>query len=108
HLRFEKKKGKKAPRERGPSLFPGVESYKIEFGDGVGRTAASMLPDTGWRPPTVFPSLRDSAIVSLDLETYDPKLRSRGPGFIRGDAEIIGVAVAAESRSGERFAGYYP
>ncbi len=41
--------------------------------------------------------------MSIDLETRDPELMERGPGDIRGDGEVVGIAlgVAGQSR-------YYP
>jgi len=102
--RVTKKRKSKAP-ENHPRLFEG--NFR-EAPRGIGAIAGSMLKDTGWRPPATFPDLRDSRIVSIDVESHDPRLRAEGPGFIRGDAHVVGVAVAAVSRSGETFKGYYP
>lgn len=41
--------------------------------------------------------------MSVDLETRDPELIERGPGDIRGDGEVVGIALAADG-----FARYYP
>ena len=56
-----------------------------------------------WVPPEVFPDLRNSKFIAIDLETNDPNLMSLGPGWARGDGFIVGVAVAAGD-----FVGYYP
>lgn len=37
-----------------------------------------------------------AALVGLDLETYDPHLKTLGPGDRRGDGHVAGVAVSAE------------
>ena len=56
-----------------------------------------------WVPPEVFPDLRNSKFIAIDLETNDPNLMFLGPGWARGDGFIVGVAVAAGD-----FVGYYP
>lgn len=61
------------------------------------------IPDTGWRAPTEFPSLRGAKRIAIDLETYDPDLLERGPG-VRRDGYIVGVAVGTD----DRFRAYYP
>ena len=49
-------------------------------------------PDTGWRCPHEFPRLEAADIISLDIETHDPELRTKGPG-VRRDGYIVGIAV---------------
>ena len=56
-----------------------------------------------WCAPEVFPDLTQSKIIAIDLETCDPNLMSLGPGWVRGDGYIAGIAVAAGD-----FNGYYP
>jgi hypothetical protein len=34
--------------------------------------------------------------VAVDIETYDPNLKSKGLGAIRGDGFVCGVAVATD------------
>ena len=53
------------------------------------------IPDTGWRPPSGFPDLTQAQCISIDCETYDPDLSTRGPGWSRGRGHIVGVAVGA-------------
>jgi DNA polymerase I-like protein with 3'-5' exonuclease and polymerase domains len=50
-----------------------------------------------------FPSLAGQGMISLDVETCDPELKERGPGWHSG-AFIAGVAVGTEA--GHR--AYYP
>ena len=52
------------------------------------------IPETGWRPPTVFPNIRDAPWIALDCETYDPELNDYGPGWARGKGHICGVSLA--------------
>ncbi len=110
-LRFETKtKGGEVKKSRAladaPALFEGT--YRIEPVGGVGSMATSMLPPSAWRRPDRFPRLDEAVKVGVDIESHDPRLRADGPGFIRGDAHVVGVAVAARWSNGERFRGYYP
>ena len=62
-------------------------------------------PPTEWTPPDTFPTqlLKKAKEIAIDLETRDPNLKSLGPGYIRGDGEIVGVSIACEG-----FADYFP
>jgi DNA polymerase-1 len=51
-----------------------------------------------------FPNLDAAKVLSVDIESYDPNLQADGPGFIRGDAHMIGVAVS----TGDGFSEYFP
>jgi DNA polymerase-1 len=60
-------------------------------------------PEYSWEPihPDNWPDFRKHArIIGFDTETSDPNLTTKGPGFLRGDAEVCGVSLAAED--GER------
>ena len=50
-----------------------------------------------------FPSLAGQGEISIDMETNDPELRTRGPGAHRG-GYIAGIAIGTEAG----FRGYYP
>lgn len=54
------------------------------------------IPETGWRPVTEFPNLSAAKVIGLDTETFDPNLRTKGPGWGRGDGHIVGVSLAVE------------
>ena len=41
--------------------------------------------------------------IAIDTETRDPSLTSIGPGYIRGDGEVVGISVACDG-----FEGYFP
>jgi DNA polymerase I-like protein with 3'-5' exonuclease and polymerase domains len=53
--------------------------------------------DVTWRPPE-FPRLDAAKELIIDVETYDPDLKEKGPG-VRRDGYIVGVSVATEDRS---------
>ena len=60
-------------------------------------------PETEWVPPLSLPDLKEYSEIAIDLETRDPNLMTMGSGAIRGDGEIVGIAVAVEGWS-----GYFP
>lgn len=59
--------------------------------------------ETEWSAPTEFPDLRKSKAIAVDLETRDPNLMSKGPGWATNDGYVVGIAVAAGD-----FHGYFP
>jgi DNA polymerase I-like protein with 3'-5' exonuclease and polymerase domains len=61
------------------------------------------LIDQDWNIPPEYPDLTGYKEVAVDLETYDPNIKTLGPGWARKDGHIIGIAVAA----GE-YQGYFP
>jgi len=61
------------------------------------------LIDQDWNIPPEYPDLTGYKDVAVDLETYDPNIKTLGPGWARKDGHIIGIAVAA----GE-YKGYFP
>ena len=62
-----------------------------------------FTPETEWVPPTNLPDLSQHKEIAIDLETRDPNLIKMGSGSVRGDGEIVGIAVAVEGWS-----GYFP
>jgi DNA polymerase I-like protein with 3'-5' exonuclease and polymerase domains len=56
-----------------------------------------------WVAPDTFPNLSTAKEIAIDLETCDPNMESRGPGWPRNDGFIVGYAVAVDGWS-----GYYP
>jgi len=65
----------------------------------------TFKPPTEWTPPDVFPTelLVNAKEVAIDTETRDPNLKEKGPGYIRGDGEIVGISFACDG-----FEGYFP
>ena len=62
-----------------------------------------FTPDTEWIPPDRLPDLSGHMEIAIDLETRDPNLLTMGSGSVRGDGEVVGIAVAVEGWS-----GYFP
>ena len=62
-----------------------------------------MMPESSWRAPDSFPDIYGAKWWSIDIESKDPHLLSRGPGFVRRDAYACGVAIHVDG-----FFGYYP
>ena len=60
-------------------------------------------PQTEWLPPEEFPDLSSHDEIAIDLETKDPELTKMGSGAIKGQGEVVGIAVAVEG-----WCGYYP
>ena len=65
-----------------------------------GRTAMERpmpeVPFTGWVAPTNFPNLAGAKRIALDVETYDPELKERGPGWARGRGHLVGASLAVD------------
>ncbi len=76
---------------------------KINHDAHDGLCGALFPPRSDWVAPTSFPNLSGEKVIGLDIETKDPGLLERGPGFIRGDASIAGVSIATFER-----AWYFP
>ena len=62
-----------------------------------------FTPETEWVPPERLPDLSQHKEIAIDLETRDPNLMTMGSGSIRGDGEVVGIAVAVEG-----WPGYFP
>ena len=56
-----------------------------------------------WVPPAELPDLTQAKTIAIDVETRDPNLKKMGPGWARGDGEVVGYAVATAD-----WAGYIP
>ena len=64
----------------------------------------SMWQASGeWVCPEYFPNLQKHKVISIDLETRDPNLKTRGSGSVINEGAIVGIAVAVDGWS-----GYYP
>jgi len=49
-------------------------------------------PKSPWRPPVTLPQM--GPVVAIDLETRDPNIKTKGPGWKHHDGEVIGIAIA--------------
>jgi len=58
---------------------------------------------TEWVKPDEFPDLRQADTIAIDLETYDPDLKSMGSGSVTGKGKVVGIAVAVDG-----YSGYFP
>lgn len=67
-------------------------------------------PATDWRPPAEFPRLDDAPTIAMDLETYDPNMTTKGPGWGRSDGHIVGLAIGVPPYQGHPTGGrwYFP
>jgi DNA polymerase I-like protein with 3'-5' exonuclease and polymerase domains len=55
-------------------------------------------PPSTWKLPTEFPDLSYAKFIGIDVESRDPNLLTKGPGFIRRDANVVGISLATESK----------
>lgn len=62
-----------------------------------------FLPKSDWKAPSHYPDLSAAREICVDVETFDPNLLTKGPGGVREDGFVCGVAVAVEG-----WKGYYP
>ena len=58
---------------------------------------------TEWVKPDEFPDLRQADTIAIDLEKYDPDLKSMGSGSVTGKGKVVGIAVAVDG-----YSGYFP
>lgn len=77
-----------------------ARKYKPDASDNFQDSL--FQPPSNWTP-SGFPNLSGEKIIGLDIETKDPFLKERGPGFIRGDASVVGFSVSTLDR-----AWYFP
>jgi DNA polymerase I-like protein with 3'-5' exonuclease and polymerase domains len=62
-----------------------------------------FAPQVEWFPPEEFPDLSKYGEISIDLETKDPDLKTKGSSSMRGQGDVVGIAVAVKD-----WAAYYP
>ena len=58
---------------------------------------------TEWVKPEEFPDLRQADTIAIDLETYDPDLKSKGSGSVIKNGKVVGISVAVDG-----YTGYFP
>ena len=70
----------------------------------TGRLQMTMFGQKSeWVPPFEFPNIFDAPEIAIDVETRDPNLKNKGPGWPTKDGEIVGYAVAV---AGDKW--YFP
>lgn len=62
-------------------------------------------PNSDWKMPDEYPDLSAAKGIIFDVESKDPFLNEKGPGYVRGDAHTVGYAIATKDRE---FCKYYP
>ena len=62
-----------------------------------------FTPQVEWFPPEEFPDLSKYDEISIDLETKDPDLKTKGSSSMRGQGDVVGIAIAVKN-----WAAYYP
>ena len=58
---------------------------------------------TEWVKPEEFPDLRQADTIAIDLETWDPDLKSMGSGSVVKNGKVVGISVAVDG-----YSGYFP
>ena len=58
---------------------------------------------TEWVKPEEFPDLRQADTIAIDLETWDPDLKSKGSGSVIKNGKVVGISVAVDG-----YSGYFP
>ena len=61
---------------------------------------AMFTPKAEWVPPHELPDIFDAKTIAIDVETKDPNLKTKGPGWPTGDGEVVGYAVAVDGWKG--------
>ena len=47
------------------------------------------LTDIEWVPPSEIPELvYEADVVAIDLETYDPEIKTKGPGWATNNGKV--------------------
>lgn len=105
-LFFEDKPRVKASKRSSAGMVPGTVRAPRRSVSRNDARPIPPLPETSWRlpdGPDAFPSLEGADEISIDCETYDPDLKSKGPG-VRRDGYVCGVSVGTDTG----FRQYYP
>ena len=55
-----------------------------------------LFDETTWTPPDTLVDLSKEKVIAIDVETRDPNLITKGPGWVRDDGQLIGIAVASD------------
>ncbi len=65
---------------------------------------AMFPPKSDWLPPEhPFPDILEAKEIAIDVETRDPHLKERGPGWPTKNGEVVGYAIAVAG-----WKGYFP
>ena len=50
---------------------------------------AMFTPKSEWVPPHELPDITSAKSIAIDVETKDPNLKTKGPGWPTGDGEVV-------------------
>ena len=64
--------------------------------DAMSLQLTMLAPKSEWVPPHELPDLSHCKQIAIDVETRDPNIKSKGPGWPTGDGEIVGYAIATD------------
>ena len=64
------------------------------------RQIPLLQPESDWCTPEILPTFDPKETLAIDLETKDPSLLQRGPGWATNDGHVVGIAIASKSWSG--------
>ena len=64
--------------------------------DDMSLQLTMLAPKSEWVPPHELPDLSHCKQIAIDVETRDPNIKSKGPGWPTGDGEIVGYAIATD------------
>jgi DNA polymerase I-like protein with 3'-5' exonuclease and polymerase domains len=70
------------------------------IGEKMSLQMAMFTPKSEWVPPHELPDLSEAKTIAIDVETKDPYLKTRGPGWPTGEGEVVGYAVAVDGWKG--------
>jgi DNA polymerase I-like protein with 3'-5' exonuclease and polymerase domains len=76
---------------------------KLLFDKDAYIAAEMNNKEIDWNIPSEYPDLTGYKQIAIDLETCDPNLMTKGPGWARNDGFVVGIAVAAGD-----YYGYFP
>lgn len=75
--------------------------HKVDKSDNL--NLALFTPQTNWVVPGEYPDLSGIKLLGADIESKDPNLKTKGPGFLRKDADVAGISMATDDQ-----AWYFP
>ena len=55
-----------------------------------------FLPKSDWTPREILIDYSDSKYIAIDTETYDPNLKTNGPGGFKRDGFVVGISLCDE------------
>ena len=67
---------------------------KLLFDKDAYIAAEMNNKEIDWNIPSEYPDLTGYKQIAIDLETCDPNLMTKGPGWARNDGFVVGIAAA--------------